>query len=204
MLFTSDISTHCCISLTKKPGVLIRNMNSLSVPEAVCVLKQYHCPHLNPQKSPPFCFFSYEQAQVYLTATPSQTHTNTSAGIVKIQRLFLYCSDENWSNESEVIPASCTWFLFEAMCAWALWLCGGKKKREGTCAIASFFLWTTLPFLVLDFLWFPSVALWIIYIGNLYRQSFFTDRTHCQDWAQLVANDPSLLINCIFVYSLLT
>lgn len=118
MLFTSDISTLCSILLTKKPVVLIPNMNALSVPEAVCVLKQCHCPHLNPQKSPPFCFFSYEQAQVSLTATPSQAHTNTSAGIVKIQqRLFLYCSDENWSNESEVIPASCTWFLFEAMCA---------------------------------------------------------------------------------------
>lgn len=118
MLFTSDISTLCSISLAKKPDVLICNMNSPSVPEAVCVFKQYQGPHLNPQKSPPFFFSYYGQVRMYLTATPSQTHTHTSARIVKIeQHLFLYCSDENWSNESEVIPASCTWFLFEAMCA---------------------------------------------------------------------------------------
>lgn len=32
----------------------------------------------------------------------------------------------------------------------------------------------------------------------------FTARKHCQNYAQLVANDLSLLINCMFVYSLLT
>lgn len=32
----------------------------------------------------------------------------------------------------------------------------------------------------------------------------FTERKYCQNCAQLVANDLSLLINCMFVYSLLT
>lgn len=32
----------------------------------------------------------------------------------------------------------------------------------------------------------------------------FTERKYCQNCAQLVANDLSLLINCVFVYSLLT
>lgn len=64
----------------------------------------------------------------------------------------------------------------------------------------------TALFFVLNFLSFPSVTVCIIYIGDLYWQSFFflTERKQCQSCAQLVANDLSLLINCMFVYSLLT
>lgn len=129
-----------------------------------------------------FCFSSYEPVRVYLTATPSQKNAHTSARIVKIaQHLFLYCLDENWSNESEVIPASCTWFLFEAMCAWALWLCGGKKReREHVPLPASFseqhcrsWYWTFFDFL----LWLCGLFTLEIFIGKAFLQTGHTART---------------------------
>lgn len=184
MLFTSDISTLCSISRTKKSQAFLYVTWIPCLCPRLFVCSNSIIAHILTHRSLlPYCFFSYEPTQVYLTATPSQTHTNTSAGIVKIQqRLFLYCSDENWSNESEVIPANCTWFLFEAMCAWALGCVGVKKKKEREHVLlpASFseqhcrsWYWTFFDFL----LWLCGLFTLEIFIGKAFLQTGHTART---------------------------
>ena len=117
-----------------------------------------------------------------------------------------------WVNSSELHLVSFPSHVCE------LFGCMGeqKKKRENVPLPASFSeqhcLFSSSYLFIfffggggrLNFLLFSSATVCIIYIGDLYWEKVFTDRKHCQNCAQLVANDPGLLINCMFVYSLLT
>lgn len=76
-----------------------------------------------------------------------------------------------------------------------------KKEKMCHCQLPS--LSNTAFFCVeLSFIFFCGCVYYLHW--KSVSTKLFTERKYCQNCAQLVANDLSLLINCMFVYSLLT
>lgn len=95
---------------------------------------------------------------------------------------------------------SCTCFLFQTMCASSLRVEGGGKKKCH-CQLP----WATLLVVIGISFSFSFVTMCVLITLEIcLDKAFFTARKCCQSCAQLVANHLSLLINCVFAYSLLT
>lgn len=78
--------------------------------------------------------------------------------------------------------------------------CMGKKRK---CATASFPLCATPLFFCIELSLFFCDCVYYLHWRSVLT-NLLTERKYCQNCAHLVANDLSLLINCMFVYSLLT